>query len=95
MGSKSRQFWGYSSISEDNWKRIFGHTETRIEHSIKKLPKDVPCRNDYELCRDCDKPLKDYIKHKNVNDRKKIMDEYYGRQKYYRDNKVKESVFTN
>jgi len=41
-------------------------------------------RGDFRLCRDLDKTLKDYIRFKNLRDRKKIESEYYGKQKEYR-----------
>ena len=44
-------------------------------------------RGDFELCRKLDKTLKDYRDFKNPNDRKKITDEYYGRQQEYRNNR--------
>ncbi len=50
--------------------------------------KDKPHRGDYPLCRDLDKTIKDFTKFKDPKDRVKINDEYYGKQKDYRDSKV-------
>jgi len=41
-------------------------------------------RGDYKLCREIDKTLKDYRNHKNLNDRKKITQEYFGIQNEFR-----------
>ena len=54
---------------------------TQVDGQVEK---DVPIREDYELCRSLDKTLSDYRKFKDPRDRKRISDEYYGKQEEYR-----------
>ena len=56
---KSRVHWAYDKISDEDWKRIFGHTDT-LKSEDTGTKKDKPGRGDYPLCREVDKTLKDY-----------------------------------
>jgi hypothetical protein len=54
----------------------------RQEDIHKGLTKSTgPQRGDFKECREYDKVLSDYRRFKNASDRKKITQEYYGRQK--------------
>lgn len=54
----------------------------RQEDILKGLTKaDTAQRGDFKECREYDKVMADYRRYKNPNDRKKITEEYYGRQR--------------
>lgn len=81
-GSGNKPGWGFT---DEQWTKIFGTTKPKISEEEKgKGLKDIPTRGDYDLCRDCNKTIKDYIKFKDPRDREKIKDEYFGKQADYR-----------
>lgn len=66
-------------------EREFRQSERRREDIARGITKDNgACRGDYKLCRDVDKTLSDYRRFKDPKDRKKIADEYYGKQREVR-----------
>ena len=58
------------------------------------VQKDIPTRGDYAFMRDNNKTIKDYIRYKNPKDREKIKDEFFGKQKEYRNSlKVRQAAY--
>ena len=74
---------GNTGWKEGQYEAIFGHSGPKMGGETGTI-KDEPIREDYALCRDLDKTIKDYKRYKNPRDRERIKDEYFGKQEEYR-----------
>ncbi len=78
--------------NDEYTKRRLAAKETRRQEDIRSglvKPKGAT-RGDFKVCRDMDKVIQDYCKFKDPRDRKKIKEEYFGRQQEIKQKRLEE-----